>query len=82
MAPIILYRIFSDAWLRVESRYFDGWRTAEINQMGLVQNRIFHSKLILFTSSFFSLTGMTPRYINARLKAEHGNADNFLIVDL
>ncbi len=77
MAPILYYREFYDAWLRVESRYFDGWRTAEINKIGLVHNAIFNSKLILFTSSFFSLTGMTPRYLNARLKAEHGNADYF-----
>jgi len=40
VAPILLYRKYSEAWLRVESRYSDRLRTTDNTEMGLVQNAI------------------------------------------
>jgi hypothetical protein len=45
--------------------------------MGLVQNPISLEKLILFTSSFFSLKGMTLGYLKIGFEIKHGPADYF-----
>ena len=67
MAPIILYRIFSDAWLRVESRIFFASRTVDNDELGLVRHAISFKYLNRFTSRFFSLTEMTLGYLKWRL---------------
>ena len=59
MAPILLYRDFCEAWLRVEIRYFAGLRTDDNYELGFVRHAISFKYLIRFTSRFFSLTGMT-----------------------
>ena len=58
VAPIILYRSFSDAWLRVEIRNFVAWRAADKDDLGLVRHAISFKYVNRFTSRFFSLTGM------------------------
>jgi hypothetical protein len=45
--------------------------------MGLVQKAISLEKLILFTSSFFSLQGMILGYTKIGFEIKHGPADYF-----
>ena len=59
VAPILLYRDYSEAWLRVEIRNFAGWRTADNSELGLVRHAISFKYLNHLTFRFFFLTGMT-----------------------
>ena len=59
MAPILFYREYSEAWLRVEIHNFAGWRMAGYYELGLVRHAISSKYLNHLTSRFFSLTDIT-----------------------
>ncbi len=77
MASILLSRDYSEAGLRVETRNFVGWRTADNDELGLVRHAISFKYPNHFTSRFFSLTSMILGYLKRRLEVEHGYVESF-----